>query len=560
MLFYLRSNTTRTDIYASMNKWMDIESFEDYMASQIYLAADDWPGNNIRYWKANFGRYNRWRWVCYDMDQVVMSNNTRWNSILLATTPYNGDNWPNPPWSVELFNNLLAGNKFKHEFLQRICFLMHTTFSPEHIIHLVDSFHNKIAGEMPYHIQRWGGQLVSDPLRESWIQPLPNSMAAWESKVQVMRTFAINRPDTAINMLRRFFKLSDTVHITVTSSNPELGYLFMGPKRIPTDVHEGAYFSNIPMVLNTKPKPGYRFVRWEVTPSGSSQENFYTPEISYTPVKNTHFNAVFEPFTIQGPVVVINEINYNSKFNANSADWVELFNRVPVAVDISGWIVKDENAKHSFAVPENIVLPVNGYYVLCEDTMLFKQLFPKVICRAGNVDYGFGNGGDCIKLYDAYMAIVDSVRYSDSSPWPLQADGQGRSLSLIAPGLLNDLPQNWSDLYMLTPGDTNMLKSEIPDFLLDPFVGTTSVNWLNQNYPNPSTGNTIICYGLSDPCEVTLEIYDLLGRVVKKLVSKYQTQDSYSIVVNTEGMTPGTYLYSLRINNKLIKTRRLIVR
>ena len=152
-----------------MNTQMDIESFIDYMASQIYLSADDWPGNNIRYWRANTGKYNRWRWVCYDMDQVVRSNNTRWNSILLATTPYNGNNWPNPPWSVVLFNNLLKGSKFRNEFLQRITFLMNTSFSPEHIIHVVDSLQDKIRDEMPFHIQRWGGQLVADPLRESWI-------------------------------------------------------------------------------------------------------------------------------------------------------------------------------------------------------------------------------------------------------------------------------------------------------------------------------------------------------------------------------------------------------
>jgi hypothetical protein len=493
------------------------------------------------------------------MDQVVMSNNTRWNSIMLATTPYNGNNWPNPPWSVELFNNLLKGNKFKYEFLQRICFLMNTTFSPEHILHVVDSFRNKIAGEMPDHIARWGGQLVSDPLRESWIQPLPNSMAQWESKVQVMRNFAINRPDTAINMLRRFFKLSDTIRINITSNNPELGYLYMGPKCIRTDIHEGMYFSNIPLIINARPKPGYRFVRWEVTPKGASTTIFNTAEITYSPSKNTRFYAIFEPYAIEGPVVVINEINYHSKDNANAADWVELFNRVPDAVDISGWILKDNNDEHSFEVPENVVLPVNGYYVISEDSMLFKQQFPSVKNRTGNFTFGFGNGGDCIRLYNNFMVFVDSVNYSDNPPWPLLADGQGSSLALKAPGLFNDLAENWSDLYMLTPGDTNILQSEATDIILDPLAGSTSGNWLNQNYPNPASDNTTISYGLVKSGKVSLVIYDLLGREVKILVNEYQHAEEYRLLINIGDLAPGTYLYTLKADNKPVKTRIMII-
>jgi hypothetical protein len=560
MLSYLRSHAGSATIYETMNNRMDIESYIDYMASQIYLGADDWPGNNIRYWKANTGRFNRWRWVFYDMDQVLLSNNSRWNSILLATTPYNGNNWPNPPWSVELFNNLLKDNKFKYEFIQRICFLMNTAFSTEHVLHVIDSLRNNIAGEMPLHIQRWGGQLVNDPKRESWIQPLPGSMAEWEGHVQAMRNFAIDRPDTAVNMLKRFFKLSKTVQISISSNDPALGHLFMGPKRIPAAVHQGTYFSGIPLQLNAKPVPGYRLVRWEIIPSGSAAEYRYTPEIYYTPAKNTVIHAIFEPYAIEGPMVVINEINYHSGDNANTADWVELYNRVPDAVDISGWVLKDDNDQHSFEIPENIVLPVNGYYVVCEDTARLKMLYPSVYNRTGNFSFGFGNHSDCIRLYTTYGAFVDSVRYYDEQPWPVLADGQGSSLALIAPSLFNDVPQNWSDLYMVTPGDTNILESEKPVSVFDHNGGSKPGNWLDQNYPNPCNGYTTICYGTADREKVSLVLYDLFGRVVRSLVDAYLVPDEYKLLLNTAGISPGTYFYSLRIGNNLIQTRMMIVK
>jgi hypothetical protein len=560
MLAYLSSHATDNNIYEYMNTQMDIESYIDYMASQIYLSADDWPGNNIRYWKANTGRYNRWRWVCYDMDQVVRSNNTRWNSILLATTPYNGNSWPNPPWSVVLFNNLLKGSRFRNEFLQRITFLMNTAFSPEHIIHVVDSLQDKIRDEMPYHIQRWGGQLVADPLRESWILPLPRSMEEWENYVQVMRNFAVSRPDTTINMLRRYFKLSNAVDIAISNNDPDLGYLFMGPKRIPADVHTGKYFANIPIILNAKPKPGYRFLRWEISQSGLPLIENKTSLLSFIPTKNASIAAFFGPDTVGTAPVIINEINYHSANEADAADWIELYNRAAYSVDISGWIMKDEKDDHSFEIPENVMLPVNAYFVICEDTTLFKKQFPKVKKRTGNFDFGLGNSGDCIRLYSQYMEFVDSVHYFDDSPWPTLADGGGSSLALTGPYLDNDLAQSWSDLCWLTPGSKNVLKSEGPLIVINPAMDTNNGDyWMNQNYPNPCIINTTIDYGLNKSGNVSLVVYDLSGRIVRTLVSEYQHPDNYRVTFNLDGLQSGTYFYSLKVGNVLVKTRKMIV-
>jgi hypothetical protein len=560
MLAYLSAHATDYNIYEYMNTQMDIESFIDYMASQIYLSADDWPGNNIRYWRANTGKYNRWRWVCYDMDQVVRSNNTRWNSILLATTPYNGNSWPNPPWSVVLFNNLLKGSKFRNEFLQRITFLMNTSFSPEHIIHLVDSIQDNISDEMPYHIQRWGGKLVADPLRESWILPLPRSMEEWENYVQVMRNFAVSRPDTAVNMLRRYFKLSNTVDITISNNNPDLGYLFMGPKRFLTDVHTGKYFANIPIELNAKPKPGYRFLRWEVSQSGLPLIENKTSLLSFIPTKNASITAFFEPDTVGTAPVIINEINYHSADEANAGDWIELYNRAAYSVDISGWIMKDEKDDHSFEIPENVMLPVNAYFVICEDTALFKRQFPKVKKRTGNFAFGLGNSGDCVRLYNQYLEFVDSIHYSDDSPWPPLADGGGSSLALTGPYLDNDLAQSWSDLCWLTPGSKNVLKSEGPLIVINPAMDPNNGDyWMNQNYPNPCIVSTTIDYGINEGGNVSLVVYDLSGRIVRTLVSEFQHPDSYKVTFNMDDLQSGTYFYSLKVGNLLVKTRKMIV-
>jgi hypothetical protein len=53
------------------------------------------------------------------------------------------------------------------------------------------------------------------------------------------------------------------------------------------------------------------------------------------------------------------------------------------------------------------------------------------------------NSGETVSLLDAAGALIVSVAYSDSSPWPTDADGTGPSLEVIDPkGELND-PANW---------------------------------------------------------------------------------------------------------------------
>ena len=82
---------------------------------------------------------------------------------------------------------------------------------------------------------------------------------------------------------------------------------------------------------------------------------------------------------------------------------------------------------------------------------------------------------------------------------------------------------------------------------------------MNQNYPNPCILNTTIDYGLNKSGNVSLVVYDLSGRIVRTLVSEYQHPDSYRVKFNLDGLQSGTYFYSLKVGNVLVKTRKMIV-
>jgi serine protease len=72
---------------------------------------------------------------------------------------------------------------------------------------------------------------------------------------------------------------------------------------------------------------------------------------------------------------------------------------------------------------------------------------------------------------------------------------------------------------------------------------------LHPNYPNPFNTRTVLGYNLSEPSEVTLDIYDLLGRKVSSLVSEYQGAGEHFVIWDAKEQSSGIYYYRLKAGN-----------
>jgi hypothetical protein len=74
---------------------------------------------------------------------------------------------------------------------------------------------------------------------------------------------------------------------------------------------------------------------------------------------------------------------------------------------------------------------------------------------------------------------------------------------------------------------------------------------LLQNRPNPFNELTAISYQLRAPSHVSLNIYDLTGRLVKTLVDERQKQGIYQLpITNNQLPASGTYFYRLTARNE----------
>ncbi|MCD4650689.1 MAG: CotH kinase family protein, partial [Candidatus Cloacimonetes bacterium] len=165
--------------------------------------------------------------------------------------------------------------------------------------------------------------------------------------------------------------------------------------------------------------------------------------------------------------IVINEINYHSSDDFNTGDWIELYNPGQTALNLAGWIFRDENDSHQFIL-EDTIIESNGYFVLCQDSVIFSSLFPEVTNFVGDFDFGLSGGGETVRLFDADENLIDSVEYDDEGGWVTLPDGNGATLELIDPLFDNNLPESWqASQEHGTPGTVNSNGIAISDNLIN---------------------------------------------------------------------------------------------
>jgi hypothetical protein len=79
---------------------------------------------------------------------------------------------------------------------------------------------------------------------------------------------------------------------------------------------------------------------------------------------------------------------------------------------------------------------------------------------------------------------------------------------------------------------------------------------LAQNYPNPFNPTTAIQYDLPMSSNVTLDIFDVLGRKIETLVDANQSAGSHTVIWNANDKPSGTYFYNLRAGD-FTETKRM---
>jgi hypothetical protein len=186
--------------------------------------------------------------------------------------------------------------------------------------------------------------------------------------------------------------------------------------------------------------------------------------------------------------VVINEIFYHAPDDLEKLEYIELLNTGKESVDISGWSLAKAV---KFTFKQGTTIAGGEFIVVAKDAELLDEFYK--VAALGEYKKSLSNSGDEVQLLDRDGKIVESVRYTDSAPWPESADAGSASLERICPTAPGDDPSNWapsllsSDYDKLPSGTPGKANSVVAD-ALPPAI--ESVTW-SPAQPKPGAKLTV---------------------------------------------------------------------
>ncbi len=409
--FIEKSDLSDPASYRYLQTQMDVDNFMDYQIAQIYFDNRD-AGGNIKFWRPQT-ESGRWRWILYDTDWGfgLHDKEAYKNNSLEFYTEANGPAWPNPPWSTLILRKLLENPDFEKEFLRRFTDRLNTSFTPERVLARIDKLHQDLVPEMDRHLDRW--QL---------------SEKRWEEHVGRLREFASKRVKYMRFHLSSFFETGELVSVSILTNNG--GQVILNNTvNIRTEDFRGLYFENTPITLKAMPDFGYRFSHWKGVTTGAEE---HAVEVDLKGKSIHKISAVFEKYVhpLAGQIM-INEISCNNK---KTGDWVEVYNDSKETINLKDWYFTDK--KRYFNIP-NAKIRSKSYLIICEDSIAFREHFPKVDNVVGNFGFGLGKRREKVGLFDGHGASIDSVAYE------VPPTDSAFTIGLLLPFLDNGDFDNW---------------------------------------------------------------------------------------------------------------------
>ncbi len=197
--------------------------------------------------------------------------------------------------------------------------------------------------------------------------------------------------------------------------------------------------------------------------------------------------------------------------------------------------------------PSNFWTYINDNLYYVNGSNLVKRLFDKNNLAFGEEKTIFNCGGNSnADVYDRYFtALNNDTLYI---------------YSLTGDKFINKLLLNFNPKYINVLVDSPYIY--VP--MLDKITGVKDTKtflrefYLSQNYPNPFNPSTTIKYKIPKESNITIKIFDALGREVTTLLNAKRKAGEHNVVWNAKNYASGIYFYQIRAG-EFVSTKKMLL-
>lgn len=281
MLTFASTNDLSIDEnYAQLKTMLDIASYTEYMAAEIYFHNGDWPNNNLRVWhSAN----QPWKFMAFDIDHGF---DWMWNvsgfgqSTNMFTWIRKGGNGSctssqDPLCFHNLYVNLIRNEDFRRTFINRAAVLYSQFVNSGK----VEAAVNKMVASM--NVSDITRDMNRFPREKLWYT---NSCGTgFEYTGSCLKSWARSRDASVIREFQNEFDLGGLVQASINASG--YGSVLLDDIALPSKSYTGNFFNEHPLKLTANPESGV-FAGWE---DGSIQNPRYV-----IPTQGSVYTAYFK--------------------------------------------------------------------------------------------------------------------------------------------------------------------------------------------------------------------------------------------------------------------------
>ncbi|MFA4851090.1 MAG: T9SS type A sorting domain-containing protein [Bacteroidales bacterium] len=269
--------------------------------------------------------------------------------------------------------------------------------------------------------------------------------------------------------------------------------------------------------------------------------SFYATPTEYQ--RSLNLNQYLTPYSFSSPIVASTGTEYGCNYLFPSADEIDsievLVYKATAGTSITGKLytadmatadrtLVGQSAVYNLtpgSLPSIIKLPLTAPYNVASGTILTATV-SLTVDIANNDTIGIGADGDFIG--DASIGGAAYLNNAGTWGWYYVSG----TVPIV--GLVTKTGTGVNDNYFV-----NGIK-------------------LFQNQPNPATNATLIQYEIQNNASVSLEIYDVTGRLVLSYDEGKQIAGKHNILVDSDKLNRGTYYYSLKADNHRL-TKKMII-
>ena len=176
------------------------------------------------------------------------------------------------------------------------------------------------------------------------------------------------------------------------------------------------------------------------------------------------------------------------------------------------------------------------------------------VVLAGVADQSVGAGpgiGTDLFIIESGLQAASYQWYRDGAPLPGQT-----STNLLLPGVSS---ADYGNYHCVGDGLTSRTVLIAETLGVADVPGATNIAVLEQNSPNPFNPATEIAFSLDQTGSVSLNVYDLSGRLVAELANRDYPVGRHQITWQPRDLASGTYVYRLRTDHGVVSRKCLLL-